>query len=350
MNRYFQLFFIGLISFSLCHAQELKKDFFLNPETVSIEEVLEALDSKSLNMSWQIGENDFFYFVSKKDAVYFEILFDRIPAAYEDLKDFFIEEQCEINGVERPVFTFSCDWKPGENPILNHPQKHEKVQGAHTALYCVEERRFFEHPNPQPMTEIELAEIISNRNILFYTGAGISVASGIPSMKQLYELLGLNTGVKFIPTQAFEDPKAFAEKILQFHNACLYSQPTAAHYALKELALSKNIKIVTENLDCLHEYSGILPYRVNAQELRDEVDSTQLKDIEFIICIGLSYDDKGFLGWYKKHNPNGIIISIDIGNPSYLGHEDFILHQDLQSLLKGLRPPKNPCHLRDSVP
>jgi hypothetical protein len=81
---------------------------------------------------------------------------------------------------------------------------------------------------------------------------------------------------------------------------------------------------VTENLDCLHEYSGILPYRINAEELR-EIASSQLHNIDYVVCVGLSYDDKGFLGWYKKNNPKGKIIAIDLGHPSYLGDEDFII-------------------------
>ena len=95
-------------------------------------------------------------------------------------------------------------------------------------------------------------------------------------------------------------------KVSQFHNACFLSPPTEAHKALKKLAIFKNTKIVTENLDCLHEYSGILPYRINAEQLREEVGGYQLSQIDYIICVGLSYDDRGFLGWYNKcNNPKG---------------------------------------------
>lgn len=50
----------------------------------------------------------------------------------------------------------------------------------------------------------------------------------------------------------------------------------------------------------------------------------------------MSHDDRGFLSWYKRHHPNGKIIAIDLGNPSYLGDEDFLIREDLQSLLPSL--------------
>jgi len=50
----------------------------------------------------------------------------------------------------------------------------------------------------------------------------------------------------------------------------------------------------------------------------------------------LSHDDRGFLGWYKKYNPEGTIIALDLGKPSYLSEKDFILKGDIQEVIPAL--------------
>lgn len=337
MTKYFiQWFFLAIASINICNANELKPDFFSNPDVLTTSEVLEQLDSKSLDMCWQFGKNDFFRFITKKNEVYFEVLFDRIPSSYEKwAQDLFILETEYLEGKEKEYYIFSCESKIDGQCIINQPRKQEKVRGSNNFNYLVEERRIFEKSSPQFIAADDVASIICNYNVIFYTGAGLSVASGVPSMSQLNDLLGLKEQEEFIDSlkHILSQPEKFVEKVSQFHNACFLSPPTEAHKALKKLAIFKNTKIVTENLDCLHEYSGILPYRINAEQLREEVDGYQLSQIDYIICVGLSYDDRGFLGWYKRNNPKGKIIAIDLGNPSYLGDEDFIIMEDLQCLI-----------------
>jgi urease accessory protein UreE len=52
-----------------------------------------------------------------------------------------------------------------------------------------------------------------------------------------------------------------------------------------------------------------------------------------VIAIGLKLDDRGFLGWYKKQNPQGTIIAINLTQPPYLGDEDFLVIGDLQEII-----------------
>ncbi len=336
MKKYFtHCFLLAICSISICNASETKTDFFSNPEPISAIDALQQLDLKSLDMCWQFGEHDLFHFISKKNEVYFEILFEKIPSYYDiSIKNIFIENACDPFNKKKMHSIFSYEWKKNEQPIVNIPRKPEKNRGANSSSYLIDKRRIFECSSPQFIEEDKIISIISNKQILFYTGAGLSIASEVPSMTQLYDLLGLKEGVEFAFSlqQALKEPKKISKRISAFHDACFFSLPTEAHKALAKLAIFKNTKIVTENLDCLHEYSGILPYRINAEELR-EIGDSQLSNIDYIICIGLSYDDKGFLGWYKNNNPNGKIISIDIGDPSYLGDDDFIIHADLQHLI-----------------
>jgi NAD-dependent SIR2 family protein deacetylase len=339
MNRFFtRWFLIAIISISFCNANEPKIDFFSNPQVISSNDILEQLDSNSLDMSWQFGENNFFHFTTKNNEVYFEILFDRIPSSYDELtKSVFIEKASHIDNREKKHYIFSYEWKKNEQPVINLPRENEKNRCANTSSYLVDKRRIFKQSAPQFIGEDEILWIIANKRILFYTGAGLSVASKVPSMTQLNNLLGLKNGEEFVLSlqNAVLHPESFSERILAFHDACFFSPPTEAHRALSKLALFINTKIVTENLDRLHEYSGIIPYRIDAEELR-QMGGSQLRNIDYVICIGLSYDDRGFLGWYKNNNLNGKIISVDLGHPTYLGDEDFIIHTDLQDLIPSL--------------
>ena len=201
------------------------------------------------------------------------------------------------------------------------------------------DRRVIKQAFPRQISREELSAIVRNERVLFYTGAGLSLASGVPAMNELHDLLGLDAGEKFLLSleNAIQSPQKFASNILAFHKACLFSAPTKAHLALRDIALFKNSRLITENLDCLHEASGIFPYRIDAKQLRDEVGGEVLVQLDYIICIGLSHDDRGFLGWYKQHNPQGKIIAVDLQQPSYLGDEDLLAVGDLQELIPSLQ-------------
>ncbi len=154
-------------------------------------------------------------------------------------------------------------------------------------------------------------------------------------MAELMKGLDLEEGERFIDSlkKIVQDPEKAAAYIKHFHKACILSPPTPAHTALTQLSQTQ---IVTENLDYLHERTGIKPYRIKGDRLRYEIDPTTASSIDAIICIGLSADDKGFLGWYKHHHPQGKIIAVDLKQPAYLGDEDYFLCGDLQEIIPSL--------------
>ena len=39
------------------------------------------------------------------------------------------------------------------------------------------------------------------------------------------------------------------------------------------------------------------------------------------------------MGWYKKHNSDGIIIAIDLVMPNYLGKNDYFVEGDMQKII-----------------
>jgi len=152
-------------------------------------------------------------------------------------------------------------------------------------------------------------------------------------MAQLEDALGMANKEVLSEKNALYNPESAAKAFTEFCEAMLHNPPTKAHEDLTKIATYKKCKIVTENMDNLHQRTRIKPYCVVGKEFKQEVKNEWAKDIEAIICCGLSSDDKGFLGWYKKHNPNGIIISIDLFAPNYLGKNDYFVEGDVQKII-----------------
>ncbi len=332
LNRIF-LFLACLVSFVVLASDN---DYFLNPQLYSEQELSDMRKEKSLDMCWNFGKNSHFRFISSKEDVYFEIYLGELPHIYEDflnrIKNKFVQ-----NKSGQLVFSYKLATSGKEE--VNTFFITKKEGNPDEFSYIVAERRIIEDAYPNLINQETLEKVIRTKKVLFYTGAGLSLASDVPAMNELNKLLGLEVGKKFIFSleNAIKSPRQFAEKIKFFHDACLYSAPTKAHLALRDLSLYNNTRLVTENLDCLHEASGIFPYRIDSKHLREEIGGRSLAQFDYIICIGLSFDDRGFLGWYKEQNPQGKIIAVDISKPSYLGNEDFLVQDDLQSLIPNIQ-------------
>lgn len=197
-----------------------------------------------------------------------------------------------------------------------------------------------ENHQPQTIDAQAAAEFIKNKNVIFYTGAGISLASNVDAMAGLMKLLNLNpqNSIDHYAHYLSEHESEILYNFADFCNRAFTAESTKAHKALADIALLKQTQIVTENFDFLHQRSGIMPYCIDANSLRkNNVSSQDLQSIDAVICIGLSHDDRGFLNWYKKHNPQGIIIAFDIGMTDYLDNEDFLVIGDAQETISSLR-------------
>ncbi len=323
-------YLFGLLA-ALCFAVELNCTPFTllsSPQPLSNEQSFSELLNRTLDMTWSF-QDGYFRLSSKHHEAYFEVVFFKtLPDSFTDIQDQFVKGD--------QGYRYSYRWQKGDWEQVN-VFEDKPYRDPDSSSYLIAERRIFQDAEPTQLTQEELAEIVQNKSLLFYTGAGLS-APVVPMMSQVNELLGLDESDTFLISikNAISDPKKLASSIMTFHNACFFTPPTNAHYALTALAQSKKAQIVTENLDYLHEYTGIKPYRVYAEEVRASIDPRTLQQIDYIICIGLSFDDRGFLGWYKEHNPSGKIIAIDLKQPSYLGDEDFLVQGDLQEIVSGL--------------
>ena len=312
---------------------DTQSDYFSNPQPYSVDELSQELKKKTLDMCWNFGQDSHFRFISGNDETYFEVYLGNLPEMYSDFIARVKHQFIVSENSTRLVFSYKL--KNDGSEEFNGPESSQQKGHPDEYSYIVADRRIIDNASPERMSQDELTAVVRDKKVLFYSGAGLSLASNVPAMNELNELLGLEVSERFLFSLegALDNPREFASKIRKFHEASLFSTPTKAHFALKDLSVFKNIRIVTENLDALHETSGIYPYRVDPDHLRNEVGGQALAQFDYIICVGLSYDDRGFLGWYKQHNPQGKIIAIDLNQPSYLGDEDFLVRGDIQEIL-----------------
>lgn len=106
-------------------------------------------------------------------------------------------------------------------------------------------------------------------NIVFFTGAGISAESGIKTFRDADGLWENHSIYEVATPEAFErDP----ETVLRFYNQRrrqMYEvEPNNAHKKIAALQDKFNIKVVTQNIDNLHERAGCK----NVLHLHGELD------------------------------------------------------------------------------
>lgn len=295
-----------------------------SPQPLSLQE-LEAIPRK-LDMTWDKKEG-VLHFETHGEEALFEIIFP-----FKELPQQFSEEEKKWFKEDSSGYRYT--YHSLKNKFLQQGPKEGNL-----GSYTLADRRMIAHSHPKTDLDLSaLAQFILDKRVIFYTGAGISAASGVPTMRDLEILLDFRKEENFIDwtKRALNEPKILIANIQTFHAACFNCDPTGAHQALSQLALLKKTQILTENLDHLHQKTGYMPCSLDAEFFRKQVDPHSLKMIDAVICIGLSRDDKGFLAWYKQHHPAGKLISIDLYQPSYLGDEDYWIQGDLQSLVPNL--------------
>ena len=95
------------------------------------------------------------------------------------------------------------------------------------------------------------------RNIVVFSGAGISAESGLGTFR---DSGGLWDNYKIEDVATPDAFKKNPELVLEFYNIrrrqLLNSSPNNAHYALNKLQENYNLQIITQNIDDLHERSG----------------------------------------------------------------------------------------------
>lgn len=264
-----------------------------------------AGEDELLGMSWTIDKH-IIYIESSKDLAYFE------------LRDV---------GVAAPFFSY------GQKSSYSDKKLHCCSEKADSKAYYLKTPRHCSKASPTKIAKEDI--FLEPKRFIFYTGAGLSRAAGIPIMRELEDCLGLRTQDWLTNIQVF--PDELLDKIHDFWRACFLTNPTIAHLELKTICQAFDTPLFTENLDALHEKSGWLPHRIDAPSFSKAWEGDFFQSIDLVICLGLSQDDKGFLAWYKTQNPKGKILAVNFSMPTYLGSEDLWCQEDVQLLLPYLR-------------
>ena len=154
---------------------------------------------------------------------------------------------------------------------------------------------------------------MERQKIIFFTGAGISVESGIPTFQ---EQPGIRD--KLERNFANEHPEEYRETIRGMMNACENAKPNAAHFAIAELGCP----VITMNVDKLHtkagsrnviEVHGVLPTR---EELEDEYFPAEYRGIVLYGDMAPKYYDAECLVRSLAYNDSVFVI---VGTSFYTG-------------------------------
>ena len=137
------------------------------------------------------------------------------------------------------------------------------------------------------------------KNLVVFTGAGISAESGIKTFR---DADGLWMGYNIEDVASPEGWKKDPETVLEFYNQrrrdVALAKPNAAHFALAEWQEDFNITIITQNIDDLHERAGsknVLHLHGEIFKMRSENNLHEIFDIENDIRIGDRAEDGGQL-------------------------------------------------------
>ena len=138
----------------------------------------------------------------------------------------------------------------------------------------------------------ELTEILKNsNNIVFFGGAGVSTASGIPDFRSSNGLWNEKLKINFTPEQLVSHTffMRYPEEFFNFYKAKLIypdAKPNGAHTALAKLEEMGKLKaVVTQNIDGLHQAAGSkVVYELHGSVLRN-----------YCMKCGAFYDDKFIL-------------------------------------------------------
>lgn len=109
--------------------------------------------------------------------------------------------------------------------------------------------------NDQIMDKI-VQEVLSSQSITFLTGAGVSTPSGVPdyrSLKGVYA--GMDQPEYLLSTQALEhEPEKFYSFVKKLYHP--QAEPNIIHLEMAQLATNKQVAVVSQNIDGLHERAG----------------------------------------------------------------------------------------------
>ncbi len=138
------------------------------------------------------------------------------------------------------------------------------------------------------MFETVADSIKSAKKIVFVTGAGISQESGIPTFRGKYGLWRKYDPMQLATIDAFFDnPKLVWEWYEERRKNILNAQPNTGHTSIAQLEKYKEVVVLTQNIDGLHQRAG----STNVLELHGSIIRIKCTVCNFKDEITTSFED-----------------------------------------------------------
>jgi hypothetical protein len=255
----------------------------------------------------------------------------------------------------RPVYFFSASIAQGR--ITEHPDagtmeriRQDVIQQRQHRMEPMPARSSGTPVPPQTaaattITLPEIAERLTQKRYLFFTGAGLS-ASVVPEWNGLMALMG------YQQTRTDNENLADTLHAIQHrlpallggldaaHHAFIAGKPTAGHQAIAAMGKRLHRPVLTDNRDLIQQGAGLQAVHVNQLTPFSGASQPPVachpKDIDGVIVCGMGGDRRGFVQWLKAHNPQAEIIHMDLAPSPTVGADRFV-QGDLQVLLPQLQ-------------
>lgn len=126
--------------------------------------------------------------------------------------------------------------------------------------------------------------MLTKKKLVVLSGAGISAESGLRTFREMGGLWEEYDVMEVASPQAWErDPELVTRFYNERRKQLLNCQPNDGHLILKELEEHFNVKIITQNVDDLHERAGstkILHLHGELKKARSTVDENLIYDLK----------------------------------------------------------------------
>jgi hypothetical protein len=179
----------------------------------------------------------------------------------------------------------------------------------------------------EAISPVELASRIQGKRVVAFTGAGVSLPSGIPTfrgpggLEEHFPLFGPFPGQ--VTNWMLGRPRDLAQVIGRFQASFMTARPNATHFALAELeSASVLAHLITGNKDRLHERAG--SRRVHLKDASQFVDTDEgwqwIREGQVFLVIGVCEDEHGLIAYASDHALQ--VVAIAPERPSFLsaGH------------------------------
>jgi uncharacterized protein len=214
--------------------------------------------------------------------------------------------------------------------ISNHVPRH------YSLLSCQGARR--ERYISNAALPKETIKLLHGKRLTAFTGAGVSIASGIPpffgkgSLDERLRLLEEFPGE--IVAWMCAKPDALALEIGAFQAKLLTASPNRAHFLLAKLEANGTVRqIITANLDMLHELAGSRSV-VAPLHFSGTCDCADGKQECALLALGVSDDDDKVVA--RAREAGWIVVVANPQPPSYLAEGDLYVRMDAESFLEAL--------------